>query len=137
MVIHRIRGSGIAAVVAAAAVASLTSAARADADVTPTSDMLVGQWLGTALGETAACGTSVGRFGFDANGVYTYGTTSQICAPYAVSGTYEIRGSVLHTTLEQCSTPLCNVGQQIDEPISAPDPDTFVLEGRYMYHRQS
>jgi hypothetical protein len=129
--------SALAGFVAAVSVACLAPAGRADADVAPTSAMLVGQWLGAALGETPACGTSIGRFGFDANGVYTYGTTSEICAAFSVSGAYEVRGNVLHTMIQQCTSPLCYVGQQFDEPISAPDPDTFVLEGRYLYHRQS
>ena len=97
---------------------------------------LAGHWLGQSLAGMGSCGTAVGEFTFVANGTYVYKNTSENCAGFAVGGHYTLQGSTLRMTIEQCSPAMCpNGAAPWSLAFSAVDQNTFVLDGRFMYHR--
>jgi hypothetical protein len=130
------RATFVAAVVTALSAIGLAGAAIADA---VSQETLVGAWLGPAIGDPGDCGNGEAEFAFSPNGTYRYQAIYQNCDPVMIDGRYELQadGGVLQMVMELCGDPGCPPGATIQTTsISASDPDTIVLDGRYTYHRQ-
>jgi hypothetical protein len=99
---------------------------------------LVGAWSGpAAIGDAGDCGGGSGEIAFSPNGGYRYVAVSENCGMVMVDGRYELQadGGVLQLSMDECGDPGCPPGPLI-QSISAVDPDTIVLDGRYTYQRQ-
>jgi hypothetical protein len=101
---------------------------------------LVGAWSGPAtIGDTGECGTAPGVFAFSPNGAYRYLAVYENCGTVMIDGRYELQadGGVLQLSMDECGDPGCPPGEStLTKSISAVDPDTIVLDGRYTYQRQ-
>jgi hypothetical protein len=100
---------------------------------------LVGTWVGPAMGDTGECGTAAGVYAFGPDGTYRYQAMYGTCDAVMIDGHYELQadGSVLQISMELCGEPGCPPDPSIQTTsISAVDPDSIVLDGRYVYHRQ-
>jgi hypothetical protein len=101
---------------------------------------LVGAWLGPAtIGDTGECGPASGLFSFSPNGGYRYLAMYPDCGIVMVDGRYELQndGGVLQLSMDECGDPGCPPGpSMLTQSISATNPDTIVLDGRFTYQRQ-
>jgi hypothetical protein len=122
-----------AAALLAIGVAPAPLAAAVDAQT------LVGAWVGPAtLGYTGECGKMAGQFAFSPNGVYRYLAVHPDCGILMIDGHYELQadGGVLQLSIDECGDSGCPPGlSTFTTPISAVDPDTFLLDGG-TYQRQ-
>jgi len=103
--------------------------------------ILVGAWSGpAAIGDTSECGTAPATFAFSPNGTYRYLAVYENCGTTVmIDGRYELQadGGVLQLSMDECGDPGCPPGEStLTKSISAVDPDTIVLDGRYTYQRQ-
>jgi hypothetical protein len=131
---------GRATLVAAAAVCA-SAIAVADAAIAGavSQPSLVGAWLGAVVGNTGECGNAWAEFAFSPDGTYRYAAIYETCAAIMIDGHYQLQaeGTVLQTSMELCSDPGCPPGPStLTTSITAPDPDTIVLDGAYTYRRQ-
>jgi hypothetical protein len=123
---------GAAAAILAIGLAEAPPAAAVEAP------SLVGAWSGPAtIGDTGDCGRGSGEIAFSPNGGYRYVAVSDNCVMVMIDGRYELQadGGVLQLSFDECGDPGCPPGP-LTQSISAVDPDTIVLDGRYTYQRQ-
>ena len=126
-------------VAAAAACVSAIGLAGAAIAGAVSQQALVGAWLGPAFGDTGECGIASAEYAFSPDGTYRYQAIYDNCAAVMIDGHYELQaeGGVLQTSMEECGAPGCPPGPSIlTTSISAVDPDSIVLDGRYTYRRQ-
>jgi hypothetical protein len=127
----------LAAAVATLAI-GLTAAPLASA---VDAQILVGAWSGpAAIGDTGECGGASAVFAFSPNGGYRYVAVYEDCGTTVmIDGRYELQadGGVLQLSMDECGDTGCPPGPStLTASISAVDPDTIVLDGRYTYQRQ-
>jgi hypothetical protein len=99
---------------------------------------LIGAWSGPAIGDPGECGNGYAEYAFAPNGTYRYHAVYDTCDGVMFDGHYELQadGGVIQMGLELCSNPGCPPGQpNRTMSISAVDPNTIVLDGRYTYRR--
>jgi hypothetical protein len=136
---HRVaaRVSLVAAATAGVSVIGLAQAATAGAVSQQT---LVGAWSGpAAIGATGECGNAKGEYAFSPDGTYRYRSSSDTCDGLLIEGHYQLQadGGVLQTSMEECSDPGCPEVPLVGSmSISAVNPDTIVLDGRYTFLRE-
>jgi hypothetical protein len=126
-------------VAAAAACVSAIGLAGAPTAGAVSQQTLVGAWLGPAVGGTDECGTASAEYAFSPDGTYRYQAIYDGCAAVMIDGHYELQadGGVLQTSMDACGDPGCPPGPSVlTTSISATDPDSIVLDGRYTYRRQ-
>ncbi|MBV8929298.1 MAG: hypothetical protein JO152_09260, partial [Mycobacteriaceae bacterium] len=101
---------------------------------------LVGAWLGPAVGDYGDCGAGSAEFAFSPDGTYRYQAIYNGCDPVMFDGHYELLadGGVLQTSMEECGQVSCPPGPPavVSTSISSSEPDSIVLNGSYVYHRQ-
>ena len=126
-------------VAAAAACTSAIGLAGAPTAGAVSQPALVGAWLGPPFGDTGECGRASAEYAFSPDGIYRYQAIYDNCDAVMIDGHYELQadGGVLQTSMEECGAPGCPPGPSIlTTSISAVDPDSIVLDGRYTYRRQ-
>jgi hypothetical protein len=130
------RATVVAAAAAWVSAIGLTGAPTAAA---VSQQALVGAWLGPPFGDTGECGRASAEYAFSPDGIYRYQAIYDNCDAVMIDGHYELQadGGVLQTSMEECGAPGCPPGPSIlTTSISAVDPDSIVLDGRYTYRRQ-
>lgn len=128
------------------ATGALLPAHAAPAPRTSVYAVLVGTWLGPALGDTGACGTEYGQFTFFRNAEYAYTANSDynFDAPYPYTcggitnaGFYRVRNGILSIHWTECNYP-CQTGTA-SARFAFLGRNAFELAdggGMYVYYRQ-
>lgn len=125
----------------AAAAAGISAISLAGAAIAGAVDQqtLVGAWSGPAFfGDTGECGTGSAQYAFSPDGTYRYRAIYDNCDDVMIDGHYDLQaeGGVLEASMETCGDPGCPEGPStLTTSISAVDPDSIVLDGRYTYRR--